>query len=100
MAGRRRNTVDDVGAMPCDVGESGVLVEAEVVGVADGWPEVAPSVTSVRNTEEIRSGVTLAPPDGRARWAGMDFEFDAGQRAWLTEVREFLHDNVTPELRA
>lgn len=30
----------------------------------------------------------------------MDFELDAGQRAWLTEVREFLRDNVTPELRA
>lgn len=28
----------------------------------------------------------------------MDFEFDAGQRAWLTEIREFLRDNVTPEL--
>ncbi|CDO88651.1 acyl-CoA dehydrogenase [Mycobacterium triplex] len=30
----------------------------------------------------------------------MDFELDAGQRAWLTEVREFLSENVTPELRA
>lgn len=30
----------------------------------------------------------------------MDFELDAGQRAWLAEVREFLRDNVTPELRA
>ncbi len=30
----------------------------------------------------------------------MDFELDAGQRAWLTEVREFLHDNVTEELKA
>ena len=30
----------------------------------------------------------------------MDFELDAGQRAWLTEVREFLRDNVTPALRA
>jgi alkylation response protein AidB-like acyl-CoA dehydrogenase len=30
----------------------------------------------------------------------MDFELDVGQRAWLTEVREFLHDNVTAELRA
>ena len=30
----------------------------------------------------------------------MDFELDAGQRAWLAEVREFLHDNVTAELRA
>jgi alkylation response protein AidB-like acyl-CoA dehydrogenase len=29
----------------------------------------------------------------------MDFELDAGQRAWLTEVREFLSENVTPELR-
>jgi alkylation response protein AidB-like acyl-CoA dehydrogenase len=29
----------------------------------------------------------------------MDFELDAGQRAWLTEIREFLHDNITPELR-
>ncbi|OBA62664.1 acyl-CoA dehydrogenase [Mycobacterium sp. 1100029.7] len=30
----------------------------------------------------------------------MDFELDAGQRAWLTEIREFLSDSVTPELRA
>jgi alkylation response protein AidB-like acyl-CoA dehydrogenase len=30
----------------------------------------------------------------------MDFELDAGQRAWLAEVREFLHHNVTPALRA
>ncbi|MEE6138440.1 acyl-CoA dehydrogenase family protein [Mycobacterium sp. 050128] len=30
----------------------------------------------------------------------MDFELDAGQCAWLTEVREFLSENVTPELRA
>jgi len=30
----------------------------------------------------------------------MDFELDAGQRAWLTEVREFLQQNVTAELRA
>ncbi len=30
----------------------------------------------------------------------MDFELDAPQRAWLTEVREFLDENVTPELRA
>ena len=30
----------------------------------------------------------------------MDFELDVGQRAWLTEVREFLRDNVTAELRA
>ncbi|OBA80778.1 acyl-CoA dehydrogenase [Mycobacterium sp. 1164966.3] len=30
----------------------------------------------------------------------MDFELDAGQRAWLDEVREFLHANVTAELRA
>ena len=30
----------------------------------------------------------------------MDFELDAAQRAWLTEVREFLDENVTPELRA
>jgi len=30
----------------------------------------------------------------------MDFEFDVGQRAWLTEVREFLRENVTAELRA
>jgi 3-oxocholest-4-en-26-oyl-CoA dehydrogenase alpha subunit len=30
----------------------------------------------------------------------MDFELDAGQRAWLTEVREFLSENVTGELRA
>ncbi|WP_322860270.1 acyl-CoA dehydrogenase family protein [Mycobacterium europaeum] len=30
----------------------------------------------------------------------MDFELDAGQRAWLAEVREFLHENVTAELRA
>ncbi|MEZ0352269.1 acyl-CoA dehydrogenase family protein [Mycobacterium sp. pR1184] len=30
----------------------------------------------------------------------MDFELDAGQYAWLCEVREFLSENVTPELRA
>jgi 3-oxocholest-4-en-26-oyl-CoA dehydrogenase alpha subunit len=30
----------------------------------------------------------------------MDFELDAGQRAWLDEVREFLRDNVTAALRA
>jgi 3-oxocholest-4-en-26-oyl-CoA dehydrogenase alpha subunit len=30
----------------------------------------------------------------------MDFELDAGQRAWLSEVREFLQQNVTAELRA
>jgi alkylation response protein AidB-like acyl-CoA dehydrogenase len=30
----------------------------------------------------------------------MDFELDAGQRAWLTEVRNFLSENVTTELRA
>ena len=30
----------------------------------------------------------------------MDFEFDAGQSAWLSEVREFLRENVTAELRA
>jgi 3-oxocholest-4-en-26-oyl-CoA dehydrogenase alpha subunit len=29
----------------------------------------------------------------------MDFELDAGQRAWLAEVREFLRENVSPELR-
>src|SRR5271168_341964 len=30
----------------------------------------------------------------------MDFELDVDQRAWLTEVREFLDANVTAELRA
>src|ERR1700753_56514 len=30
----------------------------------------------------------------------MDFELDVRQRAWLAEVREFLDDNVTAELRA
>ena len=30
----------------------------------------------------------------------MDFELDVRQRAWPTEVREFLHDNVTAKLRA
>src|SRR3974377_2496311 len=30
----------------------------------------------------------------------MGFELDAGQRAWLTEVREFLRANLTAELRA
>ncbi len=30
----------------------------------------------------------------------MDFELDAEQCAWLAEVREFLQDNVTAELRA
>jgi alkylation response protein AidB-like acyl-CoA dehydrogenase len=31
---------------------------------------------------------------------GVDFELDAGQSAWLAEVREFLHRNVTPALQA
>jgi 3-oxocholest-4-en-26-oyl-CoA dehydrogenase alpha subunit len=30
----------------------------------------------------------------------MDFALDAGQHAWLAEVREFLHDHVTAELQA
>jgi alkylation response protein AidB-like acyl-CoA dehydrogenase len=30
----------------------------------------------------------------------VDFDLDAGQRAWLTEVREFLRENVTDALRA
>ncbi|PBC37330.1 acyl-CoA dehydrogenase [Rhodococcus sp. ACPA4] len=30
----------------------------------------------------------------------MDFELDADQRAWREEIRTFLRDNVTPELRA
>ncbi|OBG38880.1 acyl-CoA dehydrogenase family protein [Mycobacterium sp. E3198] len=30
----------------------------------------------------------------------MDFELDAGQREWLTEVRDFLQQNATAELRA
>ncbi|WP_127783179.1 acyl-CoA dehydrogenase family protein [Rhodococcus sp. X156] len=30
----------------------------------------------------------------------MDFELDADQRAWREEVRAFLRENVTPELRA
>ncbi|MGY4710284.1 acyl-CoA dehydrogenase family protein [Mycolicibacterium sp. CBM1] len=30
----------------------------------------------------------------------MDFDLDAGQRAWLAEVREFLRENVTDALRA
>jgi alkylation response protein AidB-like acyl-CoA dehydrogenase len=30
----------------------------------------------------------------------VDFELDAGQNAWLTEVRAFLEANVTPALRA
>ncbi|MEI7717200.1 MAG: acyl-CoA dehydrogenase family protein [Mycobacterium sp.] len=30
----------------------------------------------------------------------MDFALDADQRAWLTEVRGFLRDHVTPQLRA
>src|SRR6202012_546514 len=37
---RQRHTVEGVGAMPCDVGESGVLVDAEVVGVVDGRDEL------------------------------------------------------------
>lgn len=36
----------------------------------------------------------------KGKGAGMDFELDAGQLAWLTEIREFLHQNVTLELRA
>ena len=31
---------------------------------------------------------------------GVDFELDAGESAWLAEVREFLHRNVTPALQA
>ena len=30
----------------------------------------------------------------------MDFELDKDQRAWRDEVRAFLRENVTPELRA
>lgn len=30
----------------------------------------------------------------------MDFELDAGQREWLSEVREFLRRHVTPALKA
>ncbi len=30
----------------------------------------------------------------------MDFELDGEQRAWVAEVRQFLHQNVTPALRA
>ncbi len=30
----------------------------------------------------------------------VDFELDAGQTAWIAEVRAFLTDNVTPALRA
>jgi len=30
----------------------------------------------------------------------MDFELDAGQRAWLAEVREFLAEHTTPALKA
>lgn len=30
----------------------------------------------------------------------MDFELDVDQRAWREEIRTFLRDNVTPELRA
>jgi 3-oxocholest-4-en-26-oyl-CoA dehydrogenase alpha subunit len=30
----------------------------------------------------------------------VDFELDAEQHAWLTEVRQFLDENVTPQLRA
>ncbi|TSD45478.1 acyl-CoA dehydrogenase [Rhodococcus sp. KBS0724] len=30
----------------------------------------------------------------------MDFELDADQRAWREEIRAFLRENVTPELRA
>jgi alkylation response protein AidB-like acyl-CoA dehydrogenase len=30
----------------------------------------------------------------------VDFDLDAGQRAWLAEVREFLRENVTDALRA
>ncbi|MGA7131517.1 MAG: acyl-CoA dehydrogenase family protein, partial [Mycobacterium sp.] len=30
----------------------------------------------------------------------MDFELDAAQNAWLTEVRGFLQENVTPALKS
>ena len=34
-----------------------------------------------------------------ARLLNVDFELDPAQRAWVTEVREFLQQNVTDELR-
>ena len=30
----------------------------------------------------------------------VDFELDAAQNAWLTEVRGFLQENVTPALKS
>jgi alkylation response protein AidB-like acyl-CoA dehydrogenase len=35
-----------------------------------------------------------------ARVGNVDFELDPAQRAWVAEVREFLQQNVTGELRA
>src|SRR5438270_5730139 len=63
-------------------------------------PRGAGRNVSANQRKEFRSAVTLAWPEERVRWARMDFELDAGQRAWLTEVREFLQENVTAELRA
>ena len=65
MPGGQRYAVDGVDAMPCDTGESGLFIEAEVVGIDDGGDELrragrveggpeptiaaTPGVTSVRN---------------------------------------------------
>ena len=40
VPGLERDPVERVGAVPGDVGESGVLVQAEVVGVVDGGDEL------------------------------------------------------------
>lgn len=37
---------------------------------------------------------------GRATKWIVDFELDTAQAAWLAEVRDFLHANVTPGLRS
>jgi hypothetical protein len=36
----QRHAVESVRAMPCDVGESGILVDAEVVGIIDSRHEL------------------------------------------------------------
>ncbi len=37
---RQRHPVESVGSMPCDISESGVLVDAEVIGVIDRGDEL------------------------------------------------------------
>ena len=65
-----------------------------------GVSECAARGVGAKTHAQFRHRVTLTLPGEKVRYDVMDFELDAGQRAWLTEVREFLHDNVTEELKA